>query len=179
MALSPNAVTPILASAGIAWMYYRRIRNSFGRQPWRPRRTAFRMAFLGLVMLLLLSAAIFVPHVAPGIAAGVALGFGLGLLGLRHTDVAFVDGIRTFHPNPWIGATLSTLLIGRLVWRLFFLRSAAVAGCAAWTSQDASPLTMAIAATLISYYLTNGIGLALRMRALPPVAPPQKESAGP
>jgi hypothetical protein len=33
--------------------------------------------------------------------------------------------------------------------------------------QNASPLTLGIAATLVAYYLVNGIGLWLRMRALP------------
>jgi hypothetical protein len=32
--------------------------------------------------------------------------------------------------------------------------------------QNASPLTLGIAATLVAYYLVNGVGLLVRMRRL-------------
>ena len=165
MALSPHALTPVFATAGIAWMYYRRIRRSFGRQAWRPKATIFRLVILAIAALAITSAAVFVPNTALAIIGGALIGAALGVLALRHTAVAWIDGVRTYHPNPWIGGALSLLLVGRLAWRMGSGGLAAVAGSAG-SAQNASPLTLGIAATLVAYSLVNGVGLVLRMQQL-------------
>ena len=157
------ALMPYLATAGIGWIYYRRIRRSFGRQPWQPKRTMFRLAILSLAVVGLGFAAVFLPHAGWGIAAGMAAGAVLGWLALRHTHVGAVDGKRYYTPNPWIGGALSLLLIGRLVWRW---NQGAFAGGAMQASQQASPLTLAVAAALVGYFVANNIGRMLRMRNL-------------
>lgn len=157
------ALMPYLATAGIGWVYYRRIRRSFGRQAWQPKRTAFRLFFLALASAGLVFGAIFLPRVGWGLAAGAIAGAALGWFGLRHTHAEFVDGRGYYTPNPWIGGALSLLLIGRLAWRW---NQGAFSGGAMQASQQASPLTFAFLAALIGYYLVNGIGLMLRMRAL-------------
>ncbi len=170
MALSPNALTPVVATAAVAWIYYRRIRRSFGRQPWRPKSTYFRLVILVFAALAITSAAIFVPHTALGIVIGAIVGAALGVLALRHTAVAWVEGSRTYHPNAWIGGALSVLLVGRLAWRLGSGGLASVAGSSG-SMQNASPLTLGIAATLVAYSLVNGLGLVVRMQALGTTAP--------
>lgn len=157
------ALMPYLATAGIGLIYYRRIRRSFGRQPWQPKRTMFRLAILSLAVVGLGFAAVFLPHTGWGIAAGMAAGAALGWLALRHTHVEAVGGKRYYTPNPWIGGALSVLLIGRLAWRW---NQGAFAGGAMQASQQASPLTLAVAAALVSYFVANNIGLMLRMREL-------------
>lgn len=166
MAFLPQTLTPVFATAGIGWLYYRRIRRSFGRQPWRPKATIFRLVLLTLAALGITSAAVFVPHTALGIVIGAVIGAALGLLALRHTHVAWTNGRRTYHPNPYIGGLLSVLLVGRLAWRMASGGFASVAGSSG-SAQNASPLTLGIAATLVAYSLVNGIGLVVRMRALP------------
>jgi hypothetical protein len=163
MPFAPTTLTPLLATAGIGWMVYRRIRRQFGRQPYQPRRTLVRLGLLALVACGLLFAALARPRVGLGIALGFAGGGVLGTLALRHTRIEASDGARWYTPNPWIGAALSLLLVGRLAWRF---GHGALAGGGAMVAQDASPLTLGIAATLIGYYLANGGGLAWRMRAL-------------
>lgn len=158
------ALTPYLATAGIGWLYYRRIRRSFGRQAWQPKRAIARLVLVSLVSLALVSAAIFLPRVGWGIGTGAAAGAALGVFALRHTHAQVIDGQRYYTPNPWIGGGLTLLLLGRLAWRW---GQGAFAGGSAQAAQ-ASPLTMGIAATLISYSLVNGIGLLLRMRRLAP-----------
>ncbi len=157
------ALTPYLATAAIGWIYYRRIRRSFGRQVWQPGRTAFRLFFLALAASGLGFAAIFLPHVGWGIAAGALGGAALGWFALRHTHAEFVQGQGYYSPNPWIGGVLSLLLIGRLAWRW---SQGAFSDGAMQTAQQASPLTLAFAAALIAYFLANNIGLFLRMRVL-------------
>lgn len=160
------ALTPYLATAGIGWLYYRRIRRSFGRQSWQPRRTIARLVLVSVVALALVSAAVLLPHVGLGIGVGAAAGAALGMLALRHTHAQVIDGKRYYTPNPWIGGGLSLLLLGRLGWRWMH---GGYSGGFAQTSQQASPLTMGIAATLIAYSLIYSIGLLVRMRQLEPV----------
>lgn len=161
--MASPALTPLLATAAIGWIYYRRIRGSFGRQPWRPVRTALRIGLLGVAGAMMALAAVFVPQAAMPVAVGAAVGAGLAILALRHTHLGWHAGQRCYTPNPWIGAALALLLVGRLAWRM---GSGVVTGNAADFSQHASPLTLAIGATVIGYYLVQGIGLSLAMRRL-------------
>lgn len=164
------ALTPYLATAGIGWLYYRRIRRSFGRQAWQPGRTIARLVLVSLVAVALVFAALFLPHTGMGIGIGALIGVLLGGFGLKHTHAQMIEGQRYYTPNPWIGGALSVLLLGRLAWR--WSQGAYIGGAQA--AQQASPLTMAIAATLIAYSLVYSVGLVLRMRRLAlPQLPPQ------
>ncbi|MGH8026377.1 MAG: hypothetical protein ACREO0_06575 [Pseudoxanthomonas sp.] len=158
-------LTPYLATAGIGWLYYRRIRRSFGRQLWQPKRTIARLVLVSLVAASLVCAAVFLPHVGTGIAIGAVLGAVLGVFGLKHTHAQATDGQRYYTPNPWIGGGLSLLLLGRLAWRW---SQGALSGGAAQAGQQLSPLTLGIAATLIAYSLVYTSGLLWRMRKLAP-----------
>lgn len=159
------ALTPYLATAGIGWLYYRRIRRSFGRQTWQPGRAIARLVLVSVVALALASAAVFLPHVGLGIGVGAAAGTALGMLALKHTHAQLIDGRRYYTPNPWIGGGLTLLLLGRLAWRWSL---GTFSGGSAQAAQQVSPLTMGIAATLIVYSLVYSIGLLLRMRQLAP-----------
>ncbi len=162
------ALTPYLATAGIGWLYYRRIRRSFGRQPWQPKRTIARLVLVSLVAAALVCAAVFLPHVGAGIGIGAVLGAVIGGFALKHTHAQAIEGQRYYTPNPWIGGGLTLLLLGRLAWR--WTHGALSAG-SAQAAQQASPLTMGIAATLIAYSLVYSAGLLLRMRELAPTRP--------
>lgn len=163
------ALTPYLAAAGIGWLYYRRIRRSFGRQAWQPKRTIGRLVLVSLVAVALAFAAVFLPHTGLGIGIGAVVGAVLGGFGLKHTHAQVIQGQRYYTPNPWIGGVLSLLLLGRLAWRW---SQGAFIGGGAHTAQQASPLTMAIAATLIAYSLVYSVGLVLHMRRLASAQPP-------
>ncbi len=156
-------LTPYFATAGIGWLYVRRIRRHFGRQPWQPRRTIARLVLLALVTTMLVITAVALPHVLIGMAVGAVLGIALGVVAVRHTHIERVDGKACFTPNPWIGAGLTVLLLGRLAWRW---SQGAFSSGAAQTFSQASPFTMAIFATLIGYSISQSIGLLLRMRHL-------------
>ncbi len=149
--------------AVIAWMYYRRIRRHFGRQPYHAGRTVFRMVLVSVIAVLLAVAAFFMPHVWLGMLVGALIGVGIGWLGLYHTHAEWIDGVGSYTPNPWIGAGMSLLLIGRLVWRGY---TGAFTGGTQQTMQQASPLTLALAAALIAYALVYSYGLWWRMKQL-------------
>jgi len=159
--LSP--LMPYLTAAGMGLLYYRRMRRYFGRQPWQPKRTIARVVILGVVSVLLLWAAVVLPHVALGMAAGAVAGVAIGFIALRHTHIELHDGVASYTPNPWIGGGLALLLVARLAWRW---SQGAFSSGMGQSAQQASPLTLAIAAALVMYSLTQGLGLILRMRAL-------------
>lgn len=158
------AIAPWLVTAGFGWLYYRRLRRQFGRQPYQPRRTMLRIGLLSLVGCALVVAGGLVPRLLPGLAAGIVAGSALGWLALRHAHVAVVDGVRGYTPNPWIGGVIGGLLVARLAWRWHRFGSPDVAATA---GLQASPLTYGLIVALVAYYLVSGIGLLRRMRALP------------
>lgn len=166
MTFSPSMLSPALFTVAIAFAYYRRIRRSLGRQPYRPGRVHARLALLGLACAGLLFAAASLPvaGVALAIAIGLLAGATLGVFGVVHTQVEATQDGRWYTPNPWIGGALSVLLLARLAWRF---GHGAFASGTAQAAQNASPLTLGIAAALVGFYLVNGAGLVWRMRALP------------
>ena len=163
--LPPNALSPLLLSAAIAFAYVRRIRRHFGRQPYRARRALVRLVLLAVAAAGLLLMAVLLPAtgVALAIAGGLAAGTLLGTLAVAQTRIEREGDARWYTPNPWIGGALSVLLLARLAWR--FGHGAFAAGTAQ-AAQNASPLTLGLAALLVAFYLANGAGLAWRMRAL-------------
>lgn len=160
-AYSLTMLTPYLTAAGVVWLYYRRMRRHFGYQPWQPRRTWVRVTLLGVVAVFLLLAAFVLPHVALGLIGGGLAGVALGLFALRHTQVELRDGSPGYTPNAWIGGALSVLLLARLAWRW---NQGALLGGMRQDPSQISPLTLAMAAALVAYSLTQGIGLLVWMR---------------
>lgn len=154
-------LVPAVATAGIGWLYYRRIRRQFGWQPWQPGRATVRMVLLSLVLVLLIVGAVFAPHVALALVGGAVAGAAIGIGNLLLTRLEPRDGVPGYIPHPWIGAALSLLLIARLAWRF---GSGALSGQAPQGLQQASPLTMAFAGALIVYYLVYLGGLAWKLR---------------
>lgn len=154
---------PWLATAGVGWLYYRRIRRQFDRQPYRHGRTMLRICLLSLLSCGLAFAAFALPHVATALVLGGIAGTSLGWLSQRHMRVALVDGLREYTPNAWIGGTIALLLVARLAWRW---HEGAFAAGVQHAGQQASPLTFGFMAAFVAFYLVASIGLVLRMRAL-------------
>ena len=166
MSIAVPSLTPFIATAAIGWLYYRRIRRQFGRQPWKPgARYWLRVALLSLLLAGLLIAGATIAGGALAVSGGLAAGIVLGALSLHHTRIEHIDGARWYTPNPWIGGALSLVLLGRLAWRWQGGAFAAVGG-GAHAAQDPSALTLGIVAALLAFYLVNGTGLAWRMRDL-------------
>jgi len=161
-----HPVTPYLFTGLLGLAYLRRIAGNFGRQPWRPVRTGIRLGLLSLALVALLFAAAFVPGAGLSVGIGLAAGATLAFFALRHNHADIVDGKRGYTPNPWIGGALSLLLVGRLAWRMGRVDMATMTGSGAGFGQQASPLTLGIAATLVAFYVVNSAGLFVQMRRL-------------
>jgi hypothetical protein len=116
-------------------------------------------------------------ELAEGLLGGVIIGAALGVLGVRLTRFE-TDPVRgdCYVPNPWIGALLTALLLGRLAYRFIVAMpqmqhaqaaasAASGAGASSWSSgYDASPLTMLMLGLLIGYYILYFTGLLIHHR---------------
>ena len=158
----------------LAWIVWRRVSRQFGRQPIRRKRMIFRIAVFSLLGCMLALSGLHRIALVEGLLGGVLIGAALGLLGLRLTRFE-VDPVKgdCYVPNPWIGALLTVLLLGRLAWRFLVAwpqmqHAAAVAQTGGYPMQPmgyaSSPLTMLVVGLLIGYYIAYFSGLLIHHR---------------
>lgn len=167
--MAPNLLMPTLVSPLVAFMVWRRVRRQFGRQPVRRGAMIARVAILILVAGLVALAGLRDPRLLEGLAGGLLGGVALGLIGLRLTRFERgPDGRDLYLPNPWIGATVTALLVARLAWRfLVLVPHAGVTGTmAAPTAPQLgnSPLTLLVLGLMIGYYVSYYAGLLIHHR---------------
>lgn len=167
----------------LGWIVWRRVSSSFGLQPIRRKRMLVRIGIFVVLGGLLALTGLQQPELAEGLIGGALLGSALGMLGLRLTRFA-TDPVRgdCYVPNPWIGALLTVLLLGRLAWRLLVMLPQAQQAAAPDTGFSmpsagyaASPLTMLLIGLLIGYYIVYFSGLLIHHRRYQraQAAPPQ------
>lgn len=162
----------------LAWVVWRRVSRSFGRQPIKRKTMIVRIAIFAVLGALLALSGLHKIELAEGLLGGMILGAALGVLGVRLTRFE-VDPVRgdCYVPNPWIGAFLTVLLLGRLAYRFIvvYLPQMQQAHAAAQASSDAdaqtwssaytsSPLTMLMIGLLIGYYIVYFTGLLIHHR---------------
>ena len=170
----PAHLTPYLIMLPLlAWMVWRRVSRQFGRQPIQRKRMIFRIVLFSLLGCMFVLSGFHKIELAEGLLGGVLIGGALGLLGLRLTRFE-VDPLKgdCYVPNPWIGALLTVLLLGRLAWRLLVLlpqmqhAAATTAGAPDMSpiGYAASPLTMLVIGLLVGYYIVYFSGLLIHHR---------------
>lgn len=159
----------------MALMVWRRISRQFGRQPIRRQRMTARIAIFAAIGCLLMLGGLRDIRLAEGVLGGAAMGAALGLLGLRLTRFE-ADPLKgdCYVPNPWIGALLTALLLGRLAWRLLVLwpqmqqaqalAASAPPGAGMQMGYQSSPLTMLVIGLLVGYYIAYYVGLLVHHR---------------
>ena len=162
-----SRIWPWLFAVLIPLMVYRRLRRSFGRQPFRPTRMILRMIILALLGASLVRAAFSSGGLSAAEIVGAAVGLALALWGASRTRFLTQNGQLYYVPHTYAGIAISLLVIGRIGYRLAQVYSAggllpagtgaaapgqSVAG-AAPPSIVRSPLTVGIFFVLIGYYL--------------------------
>jgi hypothetical protein len=164
--MAPNLLMPALVSPLVALMAWRRVRRQFGRQPVRRGAMIARMAILCVLTGLVSLAGLHDPRLLGGLAGGLLGGVALGLVGLRLTRFERgADGRDLYLPNPWIGATVTAVLVGRLAWRFLVLmpHAGAMPGSAVPQFGN-SPLTLLVVGLMIGYYVSYYAGLLVHHR---------------
>lgn len=173
--MSPHLMSYLIFVPLMALMVWRRIRRQFGRQPIRRRRMIARVAIFVVLGGLFALAGLHDVRLAEGLAGGMVLGAALGFLGLRLTRFE-TDPVRgdCYVPNPWIGALLVALLLGRLAWRFAVLwpqmqqvgslTPEAMPGGPMTAGYPSSPLTLLVLGLLVGYYIVYFSGLLVHHR---------------
>jgi hypothetical protein len=171
--MTPNVIAPLVMAPLIVFIFYRRVRRNFGRQPVRPRRTWTRVAIFVVLTLLIGLGGLRDPRLAEGLAAGLVGGVALGLVGLRLTRFEITGKGDFYTPDPWIGLALTALLVGRLIYRFMVFypgmqaaSHAAAAGgqSSALDAYQSSPLTMIVFGLLFGYYIAYYAGVLIHHR---------------
>jgi hypothetical protein len=165
-AINPQILTPLAMAPLIVWAIYRRVRRNFGRQPIRPQRTWIRVGlFVALTVLYALGAARH-PQSAQGLTLGLLVGGALGLIGLARTRFEISGQDDNYTPDPWIGLGLTTLLLGRLIYRFMVVYPAihAAAQTGGFAAYQRSPLTAAMFGLLFGYFIVYYAGVLIHHR---------------
>ena len=158
----------------LALIVWRRVNRTFGRQRIRRKRMIARVVIFAVVGCALALSGFHHLALAEGLFGGVLMGGAIGLVGLQRTRFE-VDPVKgdCYVPNPWIGALLTVLLLGRLVWRLMVvwpqLQQAQVAAHGAGMQMQpmgyaSSPLTMLVIGLLVGYYIVYYSGVLVHHR---------------
>jgi hypothetical protein len=167
----------------ILFALYRRFRSVIGRQPLSPARLKTRIAMLALVSVLFGFRALQSPAMMSAGVAGLAAGAAVAWWGLKLTRFDVMPGGIFYTPNPYLGVALGALLIGRIVYRFVFLYPALQTAHAetgnAFAGYTKSPLTFALFALVIGYYLVYCAGLISRANALRAATPQSRDVASP
>jgi len=170
--MDPRLVTPYLIAALVVWGIYRRMRRSFGRQRVTEARMWIRIGILTLAAVLI--GAQFARDITMlgGLAAGIACGGALGYIGLKYTKFEVTAEGRFYTPHAYIGAIVSALFIGRVLYRLLTVYDGTAPVADAGRSLAAAyqgPFTFAVFGALVGYYVIYYLGVLQRTR--PAAAP--------
>jgi hypothetical protein len=167
----------------ILFALYRRFRSVFGRQALQPAKLKSRIAILAVVSVLFGLRALHSPSMLACGLAGLAAGAALAWLGLKLTRFDVMPGGIFYTPNGYIGATLAAVLLGRIVYRFVVLyptlQTAKAETGSALAGYTSSPLTFALFAIVIGYYIVYCAGLIARAGTLRASEPQSRDVASP
>ncbi|HTV86236.1 MAG TPA: DUF1453 domain-containing protein [Dyella sp.] len=179
--MAPHLTAPLVMIPLLAFAVWRRVRRQFGAQPIQRKRMILRIAIF--VVLGVLSAALAMRdlRLIEGLAGGLVAGLVLGLVGLRLSRF-IVDPAKgdCYVPNPYVGALVTVLFLGRLLWRfsVLFPQMQDPTGAtppAQGPAMGQSPLTLAIFGIFVAYYICYYAGLLIHhqrlLRSRPELAP--------
>ena len=165
--MPPHLTNFLIMLPLLAWIVWRRVSRQFGRQPIQRKRMIARIAVFAIVGALLSLAGFHSIQLLEGLIGGVLIGALIGVVGLRLTRFE-IDPVKgdCYVPNPWIGALLTVLLLGRLIWKVIQMQQVSAAAQAAGypPSYTYSPLTMLVVGLLVGYYIVYFSGLLIHHR---------------
>lgn len=174
--MNHGAPTVILMAAILMFAVVRRIRRTIGFQPYRPKVLWTRTSIFILLAVLLLSAGIAMPMALASDALGILLGLILVYFAAKTTTFESRNQVWYYRPNPWLGAVLIALFIGRMAVRSIVLlpmysqvatqSQAQVQNQAQFGMYARDPWTAGVLFILLSYYVGYAVFVSRRVRHL-------------
>jgi hypothetical protein len=182
--MAPHFILPLIIIPILVLRVWSRVRSQFGLQPIRRKRMITRV----IVFAVLGALVAFYPlathntDLLLGLVGGVVLGVALGLIGLNLTRFE-IDPMKgdCYVPNPYIGALLTILFLGRIVWRLAMVSPQLMGTDAAAQPVHGpdigqSPLTLGIFGLIVGYYICYFAGLLIHHQRIVRERPGQVET---
>jgi hypothetical protein len=170
--MAPHFTMPLIMIPLMVLIVWRRVRTQFGAQPIRRRKMTIRVIIFAVLGCLMAAFAMHNPLLLEGLAGGLVAGVVLGLVGLRLSQFR-VDPVKgdCYVPSPYVGALVTMLLLGRLLWRLAMVSPQLqdATGTAAPIHGPAigqSPLTLAVFGIYVGYYVCYFAGLLIHHQRL-------------
>ena len=159
-------LVPALLVPFFAWRIYRRFQRAIGRQPLRRGRLAAGVAVFGLIGLFLLASAVSSRPILEGFLAGFLGGGLLGWIGITLTRFEKDDTGRHFYtPNPYLGFTLTLVLVMRVAYRvMIFYSNYDTTNPQPSPISVQTPLTMGIIALIAGYYVAYNAGVLVKCK---------------
>ncbi|RUL63048.1 DUF1453 domain-containing protein [Dyella dinghuensis] len=182
--MAPHFIAPLIIIPIILLRVWTRVRSQFGLQPIRRKNMITRVVVFGILGALAIFYGIAVRNtdLLLGFGGGVVLGVALGLVGLNLTRFE-LDPVKgdCYVPNPYIGALLTILFLGRLVWRFAMVSpqlmdSTGAAQPVHGPGIGQSPLTLGIYGLIVGYYVCYFAGLLIHHQRIVRERPGQAEA---
>jgi hypothetical protein len=167
-----KTVVYLAIAAFVAWRVYSRMKRNIGRQPLRPRRTAFRLVMIGIAIVVLAVVLHPFPRALAGFGGGLLIGAILGFVGLRLTKFDTTEQGHFYTPDTRMGVGISLILTGRVIYR--FIVPPDFTLIPGHPPPQFSPLTFFLAGITLGYFLVYLIGLFVHTRDKKPL--PSAES---
>lgn len=174
---------PAMAAAAplMLWGMYRRVHRNVARQKAVAWRLMMRATVLSILFVVLLFWPAFDPLMAASQAAGALVGVAFAGWGLRLTRFERMPDGCYFKPNPILGAAVSMLFIGRMIYRVVVLypalsavqKSGGDVTAQMLNSGSRSALTIALLGVVMGYFSIYCLGVlrTSRQAQLPAVEP--------
>ena len=167
IAMAPHFTMPLFLIPIVIFGIWRRVRSQFGLQPIRRKWMIFRIVLFAVFGAAAASFAIRDISLVAGLGGGLVAGAALGLLGLRLSRFQ-LDPVKgdCYVPNPYVGALVTALFIGRLLWRyaMVFPQLQDPTGATPpihGPDVGQSPLTLALLGLFVGYYICYFVGLLI------------------
>jgi len=182
--MSPHFIAPLIIIPILVLRVWSRVRSQFGLQPIRRKRMTGRIAVWSILGVLIAFYALSVrdTNLLWGLVGGVVIGAAIGLVGLNLTRFELdPEKGDCYVPNPYIGALLTILFLGRIVWRLAMISpqlmdSTGVAQPVHGPGVGQSPLTLGILGLIVGYYICYFAGLLIHHQRIVRERPGQVEN---
>lgn len=173
--MDPKILSPVLMTAAVAFLIYRRVRRNIGRQKVRPSRMIWRAGIFAIIGVLVFISSVYRADLAGAMALGLGAGVALAWFGLRHTKFEVTDKGVFYTPHTYIGLFVSVLFLARIAYRFIvvypLMQAASQANANPLAAYQKSPLTMIMFGLLIGYYIAYYAGVLMRSRDLAGTAP--------
>jgi uncharacterized membrane protein len=148
----------------VLYRIFRRLRRNFGWQRLNSRKLQMSTAILTILGIVLF--ALGASHKSSLISdvAGIVIGVILAYIGAAMTRFEQREGHLHYLPNTWIGAIVTVLFLGRILYRIYFAATQTDLAAADRLQSVTGGWTAGLMLVMVSYYVVYNIFLLSKQK---------------